>query len=200
MPNIFGYGFGENDCQSVLVQTVDKAYYLQLVNEIKLYGFVFSNTVEDENGINMYYKLKSNSNVIVDVVKYSDENSINYQILIDRCVQQEANYSNDSGNYASNSYSANNSSKSVFICSNQDGCCLAVVNSNSRPSEGMCNSRRHLPAGQNGHSWREVGKQGDKSYMCNRCSVVVNTASYPSSGGCCPEGGCSSGHSWSEVR
>lgn len=87
--NICGIGFGENGCQSVLMQTVDKAYYNQLLNEIKSYGFVFSNTIKDENGVNMYYKLNSNHNIKVDIVMYSSETkgikSINYQILIDKC-------------------------------------------------------------------------------------------------------------------
>lgn len=87
--DICGIGFGENGCQSVLMQTVDKTYYNQLLNEMKSYGFVFSNTTKDENGVNMYYKLISNSNIIVDVVIYSGETkgikTINYQILIDKC-------------------------------------------------------------------------------------------------------------------
>jgi hypothetical protein len=107
--------------------------------------------------------------------------------LIKVMLAQEKLY--QSASSPSSSTSSTASSKSVFICSSQDGCCLAVVNSNSRPSEGICNSRSHLSAGQHGHSWREVGKQGGKSYMCNRCSVVVNISSYPSGGGCCPVGG-----------
>jgi hypothetical protein len=88
-PDVCAIGFGENGCQSVVITTANKAYYTQLLNEIKSYGFVFSNTTKDEYGINVYYKLVSNPNVIVDVVMYTSETkglkSLNYQILIDRC-------------------------------------------------------------------------------------------------------------------
>ncbi len=117
--------------------------------------------------------------------------------LIKVMLAQEKLY--QAGSSSSSSTNSYTSSKRVFICSSQDGCCLSVVNSDNKPSEGICKSRSYLPAGQNGHSWREVGIQGGKSYMCNRCSVVVNISSYPSGGGCCPVGGCT-GHSWSEVR
>jgi hypothetical protein len=85
----YTFQFGENGCQALVITTVDKAYYNQLLNEIKSYGFVFSNTTKDKNGVNMYYKLISNPNVIVDAVMYSSETEgkkyLNYQILIDRC-------------------------------------------------------------------------------------------------------------------
>jgi hypothetical protein len=89
MPNIYSFGFGENGCQALVITTVDKSYYNQLLNEIKSFGFVFSNTTKDENGVNMYYKLVSNPNVIVNMVMYTSEKkglkTLHYQILIDRC-------------------------------------------------------------------------------------------------------------------
>lgn len=87
--NFYGFLFGENGCQTLVAQTVEKAYYNQLLNEIKSFGFIFSNTTKDEQGINNFFILKSNPNVIVNIIFYSSEekgyNHLNYQILIDRC-------------------------------------------------------------------------------------------------------------------
>ena len=138
---------------------------------------------------------KSSTNPMEDIQNGLKE-LVNNPLIKVMLAQEKLYQAGSSSSSSTNSYT---SSKRVFICSSQDGCCLSVVNSDNKPSEGICKSRSYLPAGQNGHSWREVGIQGGKSYMCNRCSVVVNISSYPSGGGCCPVGGCT-GHSWSEVR
>lgn len=103
-------------------------------------------------------------------------------------------------NLSSNSSSNSTSQKRVFICSDSDGCCKSVINSNSKPADGICNNRKTLKAGQIGHRWNEVGQQGNKQFKCNKCSIVVNTKDFPKGGGCCSVGGCSGGHSWSEVK
>jgi hypothetical protein len=99
-----------------------------------------------------------------------------------------------------NNNSSNPSQKRVYICSDSDGCCKSVITSNSKPADGICNNRKHLKAGQIGHRWNEVGQQGNKQFKCNKCSIVVNTKDSPRGGGCCSVGGCSGGHTWSEIK
>jgi len=113
--------------------------------------------------------------------------------FVDRLYSSASRKSNNNSN-------SNSSQKKVFICSDSDGCCKSVITSNSKPADGICNNRKTLKAGQIGHRWNEVGQQGNKQFKCNKCSIVVNTQDSPKGGGCCSVGGCSGGHSWSEVK
>lgn len=115
--------------------------------------------------------------------------------FVDRLYSSASRMSNNNSNSNSNS-----SQKKVFICSDSDGCCKSVITSNSKPADGICNDRKTLKAGQIGHRWNEVGQQGNKQFKCNKCFIVVNTQDSPKGGGCCSVGGCSGGHSWSEVK
>ncbi len=139
---------------------------------------------------------KMSSEEIREWVDNSEEGKILTNNILDLAFEKALQ---DGNSNSSSTSSSSTSSNRVFICSSNDGCCLSVVNSKNKPQSSICNKRKHLSAGQKEHIWIEVGKQGNTSYVCNNCSVVVNTSSNPQGGGCCPVGGCV-GHSWSKVR
>jgi hypothetical protein len=111
-------------------------------------------------------------------------------------------------NQATSSSSSSSSSstikdkRNVFICTAQSyqSCCkLATSTTFGYPKTGCC-ARTDGKGCSSGHSWSDVGEEGETQYVCNYCSISVKLKSYPTNGGCCSGSGGCMGHSWTKVR
>jgi hypothetical protein len=109
------------------------------------------------------------------------------------------------------SYTPNNSSRSstqkkqkrnVYICTAQSyaSCCKLVASTTfGYPKTGCC-TRTDGNGCSSGHSWTNLGEEGETQYVCSYCNISVKLKSYPRNSGCCSGSGGCGGHSWREIK
>jgi hypothetical protein len=109
------------------------------------------------------------------------------------------------------SYTPTNSSKSstpkkekrnVYICTAQSSasCCKLVASTTfGYPKTGCC-PRTDGNGCSSGHSWSNLGEEGETQYVCSYCNLSVKLKSYPRNSGCCSGSGGCGGHSWREIK
>jgi hypothetical protein len=65
-----------------------------------------------------------------------------------------------------------------YLCSK----CGVLIKSKSTPQTCGCEN------GENFHSWRDLGVEGDKGFYCKSCLILVHTKDTPTKLGCPSQG------------